>query len=111
MAWSLAGLLGGDGKMEMELYGRLNIGKTGIYCFSQTQDGAPMYGRMLKIVADLAYKAGLKCWVSLETPMACGMGICFTCVTKCKDETAPEGWDYCRTCVEGPVFDAEKLIW
>ncbi|MBR0193693.1 MAG: dihydroorotate dehydrogenase electron transfer subunit [Thermoguttaceae bacterium] len=66
---------------------------------------------MLKIVADLAHKAGLKCWVSLETPMACGMGICFTCVTKCKDETAPEGWDYCRTCVEGPVFDAEKLIW
>ena len=52
MAWSLAGLLGGDGKMEMELYGRLNIGKTGIYCFSQMRDGAPMYGRMLKIVAD-----------------------------------------------------------
>ena len=52
MAWSLAGLLGGDEEMELELYARLNIGKTGIYCFSQTQDGMAMYGRMLKIVAD-----------------------------------------------------------
>jgi len=66
---------------------------------------------MLKIVADLAKGAGLKCWVSLETPMACGMGICFTCVTKCKDDSSPDGWDYCRTCTEGPVFDAETLVW
>lgn len=66
---------------------------------------------MLKFVAALAHEAGLKCWVSLETPMACGMGICFTCVTKCKDSSAPEGWDYCRTCTEGPVFDAANLIW
>ncbi len=66
---------------------------------------------MLKMVAEIAKDAGLTCWVSLETPMACGMGICFTCVTKCKDSSAPEGWDYCRTCTEGPVFDAEKLVW
>ena len=52
MAWRLAGLLGGDEKMELELYARLNIGKTGIYCFSQTQDGTAMYGRMMKIMAD-----------------------------------------------------------
>lgn len=66
---------------------------------------------MLKKVAELAKNAGLKCYVSLETPMACGMGICFTCVTKCKSQSAPEGWDYCRTCTEGPVFDAEEVIW
>lgn len=66
---------------------------------------------MLKIVAEIAKKAGIPCWVSLETPMACGMGICFTCVTKCKDDSTPDGWDYCRTCTEGPVFNAEKLIW
>ncbi len=66
---------------------------------------------MLRKVAELAKDAGLKCYVSLETPMACGMGICFTCVAKCKNPNAPEGWDYCRTCTDGPVFDAEELIW
>jgi dihydroorotate dehydrogenase electron transfer subunit len=48
------------------------------------------------------------CYVSLETPMACGFGACFSCVTKVKTE---EGWDYRRVCVEGPVFDASCLAW
>ena len=47
---------------------------------------------------------GLPCQVSLETPMACGMGICFSCVAKVRDGAGH--WDYRRTCVEGPVFDA-----
>ncbi|MDO4575558.1 MAG: dihydroorotate dehydrogenase electron transfer subunit [Planctomycetia bacterium] len=64
---------------------------------------------MLKKVAAFAVSRGIPCHVSLETPMACGMGICFTCVTKCKADT-PQGWDYCRTCTEGPVFDAEKIL-
>ena len=67
-------------------------------------------GPMLRRVAEIAQKRGVPCQVSLETPMACGMGICFTCVTKCKADNA-DGWDYCRTCTEGPVFDAAQLIW
>jgi len=35
------------------------------------------------------------------------MGICFSCVTKVRDDQG--GWDYRRTCIEGPVFDAEKI--
>jgi dihydroorotate dehydrogenase electron transfer subunit len=31
------------------------------------------------------------------------------CVAKVKDESGD--WDYKRTCVEGPVFDAEKIAW
>ena len=62
---------------------------------------------MLKAVAALAREFSLPCQVSLETPMACGMGICFSCVTKVRDGRG--GWDYRRTCVEGPVFDAEKI--
>jgi hypothetical protein len=27
-----------------------------------------------------------------------------------KDDT-PTGWDYRRTCVEGPVFDAASIVW
>ena len=37
---------------------------------------------MMEAAARLACAAGAACEVSLETPMACGIGICFTCVTK-----------------------------
>ena len=64
---------------------------------------------MLEAVAELAAAHEVPCQVSLETPMACGIGICFTCVAKVKDVGG--GWDYKRTCVEGPVFDAAKIEW
>jgi dihydroorotate dehydrogenase electron transfer subunit len=64
---------------------------------------------MMHKVAQLCQTAGVPCQVSLETPMACGIGICYTCVAKVRDESG--GWDYKRTCVEGPVFDAECLEW
>ena len=47
--------------------------------------------------------------MSLETPMACGLGICFTCVAKIQDDSG--AWDYKRTCKEGPVFDARRILW
>jgi dihydroorotate dehydrogenase electron transfer subunit len=65
--------------------------------------------RMMEAVAAIARRTQTPCQVSLETPMACGIGICFTCVAKVKD--AQGGWDYKRTCVEGPVFDAAKIEW
>jgi dihydroorotate dehydrogenase electron transfer subunit len=64
---------------------------------------------MMEAVADIAQKAVVPCQVSLETPMACGIGICFTCVAKIRQPDG--GWDYKRTCVEGPVFDAETIEW
>jgi dihydroorotate dehydrogenase electron transfer subunit len=64
---------------------------------------------MMEAVAKLAAAHKVPCEVSLETPMACGIGICFTCVAKVKD--AGGDWDYKRTCVEGPVFDAAKIEW
>jgi dihydroorotate dehydrogenase electron transfer subunit len=63
---------------------------------------------MLKALAALAGRWGVPCHLSLETPMACGVGVCFSCVTKVK---TPDGWDYKRVCVEGPVFDAASLAW
>jgi dihydroorotate dehydrogenase electron transfer subunit len=64
---------------------------------------------MMAAVAEIAHEYRMPCQVSLETPMACGIGICFTCVAKvCQ----PNGnWDYKRTCVEGPVFAAEQIAW
>ncbi|NLX99849.1 MAG: dihydroorotate dehydrogenase electron transfer subunit [Rhodopirellula sp.] len=62
---------------------------------------------MMAGTAKLAKNLGVPCQVSLETPMACGIGICFSCVAKVRD--ADGAWDYRRTCVEGPVFDAEAV--
>jgi dihydroorotate dehydrogenase electron transfer subunit len=63
---------------------------------------------MLHALAGLARRRGTPCHLSLETPMACGVGICFSCVTRV--QTA-DGWDYRRVCVDGPVFDAASLVW
>ena len=64
---------------------------------------------MMEAVAGIAARCDIPCEVSLETPMACGIGICFTCVAKIRDDAG--GWDYKRTCVEGPVFPADRIVW
>jgi dihydroorotate dehydrogenase electron transfer subunit len=61
---------------------------------------------MLRALAELAARREIPCHLSLETPMACGVGICFSCVTQVRTDS---GWDYRRVCIEGPVFDATCL--
>lgn len=64
---------------------------------------------MMEAVAHIAAEQNVPCQVSLETPMACGVGICFTCVARIRE---PDGTsDYRRTCVEGPVFEAACIEW
>jgi dihydroorotate dehydrogenase electron transfer subunit len=63
---------------------------------------------MLRALARLADRWHVPCHVSLETPMACGVGICFSCVTRVR---TADCWDYRRVCVDGPVFDAAGLAW
>jgi dihydroorotate dehydrogenase electron transfer subunit len=65
--------------------------------------------RMMEAVSGWSGDRGIPCQVSLETPMACGIGICFTCVAAVKEPGG--GWDYRRTCIEGPVFDARQIEW
>jgi dihydroorotate dehydrogenase electron transfer subunit len=65
---------------------------------------------MLHALANLARRWQTPCHVSLETPMACGLGICFSCVTRVRTDTAAT-WDYRRVCVDGPIFDAACLVW
>jgi dihydroorotate dehydrogenase electron transfer subunit len=45
------------------------------------------------------------CQVLVEERMACGLGLCFGCVTKTVDENEP----YKRVCKEGPVFDLWRI--
>jgi len=59
--------------------------------------------KMLKRMSQIAKSLDLWCQVSLETHMACGVGACWGCVVKGKDEK------YKRVCVDGPVFDAREV--
>ncbi len=60
---------------------------------------------MLRAVAEIAKSRKLRCQVSVETMMACGMGACLGCAVK-KEEKAP---GYLHACIDGPVFDAAVL--
>jgi dihydroorotate dehydrogenase electron transfer subunit len=62
---------------------------------------------MMEATAKIAQQLNVPCQVSLESPMACGIGVCFSCVKKIRDPAG--GWDYRRTCVEGPVFEAADV--
>jgi dihydroorotate dehydrogenase electron transfer subunit len=63
---------------------------------------------MMHAAARICAEHGVPCRLSLETPMACGFGACFSCVARVRQ---PNGsWDYRRTCVEGPVFDAGEIV-
>lgn len=64
---------------------------------------------MMEAVAAVGDRHQVPVQVSLETPMACGIGICFSCVAPVVD--ADGNCDYRRTCVEGPVFDAQQIRW
>jgi dihydroorotate dehydrogenase electron transfer subunit len=64
---------------------------------------------MLAAVARIAGQAGIACEVSLENHMACGFGVCFSCVAPIRQ---PDGsTDLKRVCVEGPIFSAEAVVW
>jgi dihydroorotate dehydrogenase electron transfer subunit len=65
---------------------------------------------MLKKTATIALQYNMKCFVSLEEHMACGIGACLGCVAKVNDIKYND-WHYERVCKEGPVFDAENIQW
>ena len=66
---------------------------------------------MLAAVARIAAERRIACQISVDMPMCCGVGACLTCVIKLADPGAPHGWVWARTCTEGPVFDAARVLW
>ncbi|MEP7270518.1 MAG: hypothetical protein ABI882_03390 [Acidobacteriota bacterium] len=65
---------------------------------------------MLHRVAQIAASMGLPSQLSLESPMACGFGICVGCGVAVKADCA-EGFVYKKVCTDGPVFLGEELHW
>ena len=62
---------------------------------------------MLHAIHKITQKNQVPLQVLLERRMACGIGVCLSCV--CRTEHGKSG--YSRVCVEGPVFDAEEIVW
>jgi dihydroorotate dehydrogenase electron transfer subunit len=57
------------------------------------------------MLAAVKYAANGACQLSVEERMGCGNGSCNGCVVPVKNR------GYVRSCVEGPVFEAEALAW
>lgn len=60
---------------------------------------------MLAAVAALCQARGARCWLALETPMACGFGVCMGCAVP-----AARG-GYLKACTDGPVLPADAVLW
>jgi dihydroorotate dehydrogenase electron transfer subunit len=65
---------------------------------------------MLAAVSRLSAAAGVPCQVAVEEQMACGTGICFSCVVPVGGGS-PEPARMARSCLEGPVFDGTAIAW
>lgn len=57
---------------------------------------------MLAYIKAICQEANVKCWISMEARMACGMGVCLGC-------TIPTTEGYKRCCKDGPIFDGTIL--
>lgn len=67
--------------------------------------------RMMRFVAEFAATHGIECYACTERAMACGTGLCQSCVVPVPDETDADGWRYRLCCTDGPVFNAASVLW
>jgi dihydroorotate dehydrogenase electron transfer subunit len=65
--------------------------------------------RMLEAVEAHARKHDLEAWLSLETLMGCGVGICNGCPVTTQPKGPRGGWPNAKCCVEGPVFSTREI--
>lgn len=63
---------------------------------------------MLADAAKLAKDYSLPCQVSMERMMACGIGLCQSCAVETKNADKDNEYQLC--CKNGPVFDAENVV-
>ncbi len=59
---------------------------------------------MMKAISKIAKEEDRLCYLSLESKMACGIGICVGCVVKDFKKDS-----YVRVCYEGPVFESKEI--
>jgi dihydroorotate dehydrogenase electron transfer subunit len=64
---------------------------------------------MLRAVGDVARAHAIHAQVAVEEAMACGIGVCMTCVLPVRGADGRSR--FVRSCVEGPVFAADRVRW
>ena len=64
---------------------------------------------MLRAVAHLAEERGVWSQCAVEESMACGVGVCMTCVLPVRGEDGVVRM--VRSCTEGPVFRGDRVLW
>jgi dihydroorotate dehydrogenase electron transfer subunit len=62
---------------------------------------------MLRAVADAATSAGIPSYVAVEESMACGIGVCMTCVLPVIGDDGRTRFS--RSCTEGPIFGGDRV--
>jgi dihydroorotate dehydrogenase electron transfer subunit len=63
---------------------------------------------MLAAVVEVCERRGVHCQVAVEESMACGVGVCMTCVVPYRTKG---GVVNRRSCIDGPVFNGAKVAW
>jgi dihydroorotate dehydrogenase electron transfer subunit len=64
---------------------------------------------MLAATAQAAQRVDVPCWCSVEESMACGIGVCMTCVLPVVDTDGQTRM--LRSCVAGPTFAGTAVRW
>ena len=64
---------------------------------------------MLRSVTEIATAHGAIAHVAVEESMACGIGVCMTCVMPVAGDDGVTRM--ARSCVEGPVFRGDRIRW
>lgn len=65
---------------------------------------------MMKKVVELADIHNIKCQISMEQRMGCGIGACLVCACKIKSKKSDQSWEYGHVCKDGPVFWSDQVI-
>ena len=88
--------------LQRALSGRTSHRPVAIYACGPTP--------MMRAVSNLAADHGYDTEVSLEQTMGCGMGGCYSCVVRIREDEghAPH---FVRSCLAGPTFRARDIVW
>jgi dihydroorotate dehydrogenase electron transfer subunit len=64
---------------------------------------------MLRAITEISEASGVIHQCAVEEAMACGIGICMTCVLPVKDSSGSISMK--RSCIDGPVMDGSSVCW
>lgn len=64
---------------------------------------------LLRRIAQICLERSVRCQVSIETAMPCGVGECDACLVPMNLATRTE--PYTRACCDGPIYEADELLW